>query len=381
MTALVFYPGILLPVVTPIDTGTNSVTVSTVSTFNVDEQVTISSSSSWTLFANIENSTVSDFNVRSSVIVNTGFQSQGYLPRPVSWPIDYRKYVPGVNWNVYDPVSSNRISRWNLIQRAGATKLSTFNVSSSSAHASVSSSFRTHSLVQVQSVLSEWNLRKSVTAFRRSSFNALISGFAQKISLFNANGILVTPSVRASWNVKQQVSSSVLSKFQLPARWWAIRKSSFQVLSSVTVSGNVRYGVHGTVQSQSVSCEWNLRKTVMPAISSRWSVRSRLATNSNVTSWRVLSQLWKFRQSSFRVGINPNGQVSSSVQSSFNTLLRINRYGTAHWITAGNVQVAPLSRYNVLSPVLAQVSSMWVIGPSVNGRIRQLAQERIDFAY
>lgn len=382
MPALVFYPGILLPVVSPLIGGTNLVSAGAVSTFNVLETITTTATSSWNTRAIVGPSVTSTFNTRGNVIVITPFQASGYLPRPVPWPIDYARLIPSYTWNVYDLVQSSKLSSFAVVQTRNAQKLSTFNVSSSNVHGSVSSSFNLRSLVQAGPLNgSAWNVKKTVTPAKSVRFNTRISAVVQQLSGFNTNGILVTPNVTSTWYTKQQVTPSVQSTWKTYGRRFSSKLSEFNTLYALSTSETTRFKVLNPVAAQSVTSAWNLKKQVIPSISSRWNTRELTFAASSIMAWNTHKAVTPSKLSYFRVGINPNGQVTPSVQIAFNVRSVVIASKLASWITVGHTGYSVTSWFNTRSQVTASMNSAFNIGPGVNSHIRQLAQERIDFIY
>lgn len=127
MSALVFHPGICLPVVSPIDDGLNPLsTVSTIS-WNTDSRISASQETSWNIIAyGINVLAASAFNTRLRLHVTGWIESSGVV-HPIVFPVDYKTFIPSSEYHVEARLSLYGKSAFRLNTRISAKRAVLFD--------------------------------------------------------------------------------------------------------------------------------------------------------------------------------------------------------------------------------------------------------------
>lgn len=299
MPNLIFYPGICLPVVSPIEDGLNLVSNIVQSSWQTDARTTTQDAFSWIITQQgVSSFQAASWNAITRIPVSTFSYALG-ICAPVVHPIDQRAIIPGSTWNVDRRTFSSKATSWKVLITLPSRKSLAWQVLNrvpSSKASSFNTLFRVlkpgvtyetyapgitlpvvHAIDFAQSLpnpMSTWNLAKRVNLTKPLKFNTFITVKPQQRSLFNTTCIHVSPQLAAQWELKQLVSPKLPSSWALVDRRFA--DGRFTWLYNARISG-------------SKAASWRLLNKVSPRVASSWALVQRLSPRQ-ASSWMLLDR-------------------------------------------------------------------------------------------
>jgi hypothetical protein len=286
---------------------------------------------------------------------------------------------------------------------------------------------------------SAWALAQRRAVRETSRFNTLISAKTTKSSKFNTQGILVTPQKAAAWTLLKKVSPTQRSTWTLYRRTTATRKTTWRALNnrSVFVASTWRFIDPAGKVTPQVASSWLLKSRIKPVQRSTWQLKEHVSADQ-ASAWRSLmpvhvidwhltanspgnigtpivhpidfstpaaqlppEQTWiSIRTvhpisfslyngygftaspgSTWLLGINPNGRVTSSVASSWEAMNKVSPKKKSTWNAVGRISATTVAAYNQRNSVKTTAIMEWNVGLIIQGQIRQTAIDRTDFSY
>jgi len=333
---LIYVPGLVQPVVAPLDDGLNLVSTVVVSQWEVDSRTSASFAMSW----NIKQEGVTTtgaiaWNTEARIFATQPFTVLG-ITTPVVRPIDQMYLVPGTAWNVDNRiVSTLKSSSWRVIDRISViTKSITWNVLNREV-AQRASSFNTlfriykpgvvleefpvailqpivHAIDYNQflpSPFSTWNVLNRTPKQVPAKWNTLFTIRVQQPVAFNDNGILVVVQGASSWFLKAPVVKQQAANWNLVDRRPALGRATWQLLTTIPAQRATSWRVFNKV-NPSVAVAWAMQLRTPVTKKSTWQYLETSRTSSAI-SFNVLHYVvdrdWQLLSNS------PGGIVSSVV--------------------------------------------------------------------
>lgn len=304
----VFYPGILRPIVFPLDDGQFAVSTVTTAAWNVNQRISVQKRSTWNIPAyGISTQLQTAFNTLSRLHIDRSYITYG-IDHPIVWPVDIHDFIPQFSWNIDHRISASKRVTWDVSQRINFKKKFTWDVLQSEY---ASSSF-------------SWNVRKRVFVEGVTAgywTNELDTPIVHPIAYHNST---INPAYQWHLNQRLSVNRSVKFNVRIPAS--ALKKFSFNTLSL-------------TVTKQ-LSASWNLRKKISPVTAILWRMNSRFHVNKNI-EWQLRSSLFSRKAISWKIRNNLSKQSSYT----WEVMQRLQRQQTA--------------KFNVHSVVRSQKTLKW----------------------
>lgn len=398
-TPLVYYPGILAPIVHPISDGITHLSAVQQSSFTTLAPVTNTVTSEWQVIAYRINSSVEslfDSYYRVHVVRNA---STPGLSSPVTHPVDWHYLNPQIVWEVDRRTSAHHAVAWMVIDRRSSYRKALWNVrnpvtTTKAAH------FRVRKAVTA-TVAIDWKLYAKIVAKEKSLFNVYTSRTIQKQVAWNTLDKTATATVAASWMTRKHVIASKASNFNTITRTSRSRATSWMTLKSLTKTQAEKFMTLGFVSNTAASA-WSVQQLVKRKYISEFRVLDS-ATAGRRMAWNTLTRVTKAadtisaRNTVYGPVVHPLDafgytywptsswryitHVSSSVESLFDIYSKVDPRVAIAWKLSQRRSATVLSQWNVRNPVVLRPIIEWNVGLVLDYPIRMTSAPRTDFAY
>ena len=275
MTTLsVFYPGVVIPVVSPISDGLNPVSTVMTVDWNVSTRISTTKTFQWDIPQyRISATKAAEFNTKTRIHKVTGFESVG-LVRPISWPFVYYSFVPAISWDADGRISTTKNFSWDNKTRISSKKAIQFNILN---YLFASEKFRFNDLKAVYVpgyVPPTWHnqVAQPVT-------HPISDATGQAASYFE-------------WNVKYRTHTSKTSRFNTRFATKVQKAFAFNDLAlAVICQKAIEFHTYGEVNPELAS-SWHMGKRFYARRATAWETRHTLSKQL-ATQWRVTNPVTK----------------------------------------------------------------------------------------
>lgn len=356
-SALFFVPGILLPVVNPINDGFNLVSNVAESSWNIVFRASASVATSWNITGmGVTTTGAIAWNVTQRTEAVQLFGAYG-LDRPVVFPIRYNPYIPAVAWNLDRRTFAVQATSWNIIDRKNSNKVIAWNI---------------YNIIFKDSPVS-WNVlrRVYVPGVSLELYPGLLQPVVHPIDMTTT-----LPAPNIAWNLAQRVRPSKVVKWNVLFATKALQRSSFNTLAThVTSTIAASWNLLGKV-IQTGQISWALQERYNKLRAVNWNVRIP-AIAQKATSWKVFGKVtntfassWALIQRPFarqRVTWNTFEHVSSYVSSYWGLTQRV---AVIRWqlipTSPGSIATSVVHPIDVINPGMVPVFQYGLSSPVVH---------------
>jgi hypothetical protein len=396
---LVFTPGILLPVVSPLEGGVNAVSSVVSSSWNCNQRISASVRSSWNIpQMGVSSAIAAAFNIHKREVTYTTWKFSG-ICNPVVQPIDYtHMLIPGVAWNAdarrlnqvratwrtNARISARKSAAWNVRVREDALSASSFRVLQRIYKPGVSrrdylelDAPVVHPISYASSIPTSffaWNLNQRTYARKKSSFEIRIPVVTRQRLSYNTQALAVTSTKQMKWNLLERVSPKIASSFHMNRRLPLKKAMAFNTITRTDKQVSMHFRDLGHVTKQQ-AMDWRLPSRIHSSKKMTWNSMARFASRSP-SSWTLRKSLALQKAMHFRSGINP---VTKAGAMAWNVYNKVDPQMTSSWHMNQRLSPAVLSQFNTLIHVSASTIMEWNIGKAVQSDIRQTVIDRMDF--
>jgi hypothetical protein len=398
-TPLVYYPGILSPVVHPVSDGLIPLSAVQQVSWTTLSSVTNEVTSEWRVTAYQISSSIAvayDAYFRVHVVENA---STPGLSAPVTHPIDWHYLNPQISWNTDQNRSAQKASAFAVIQTRSSSCSVKFNVRNP-VSVQQASHFRVRNSVSKTSAV-EWNLLESVNSQKKSTYNVYISRAVQKAASWNTLTLTVSASKAVSWMTRKSVSLLKRAAWNVNGSSSRSHSSSWMTRVGINKTEAVKWNVFDYITKSSASA-WAVQQQVIKQEASRFRVLDSVEVKKSAT-WNTMMSVNKsadFVEARNTISgpvthaldadgytywptvawnyVNP---VISSVESLFNTLNSVSTEIASSWKLNQNLSSSAQVQYNVLNSVTSQAIIEYDVGLVLAYPIRMTSAPRTDFAY
>jgi hypothetical protein len=370
---MTFSNGLPKPVVFPVLDGFNRVTTTIGMAWSVFIQAVTSKATAWNIPQEVITSSVSsEFNVRGRVTSLSGPVFYG-LVRPVDYPIDARRFIPGIAWDNYLRISTLVIPDVldylldergsSLEDEAGYYLLSEHGLTTSRA---------------------EWNVSSRISSTHKTAWSILETKFTNSEMLFNVRKLVKVPALNeVTWinQVAQPVVHPVDASDipDAPSAQWNITKTvsvskaiRFSSRNSVSVTRSVTWNTKDVHVTVTKAAAWNTLERVTSVLPTEIQdeifayildeegnyLLSEVGSNAPTVSWNVIRTLrilrpvlWDDRSSltsARRTLWNTRNPVITTARTLWNLDSRIAASRNLRWRYLAGVRRSSTSRWNAL---------------------------------
>lgn len=294
MTTPIFYPGIVIPVVSPIDDALSATSNISTYAWETNTRISVKKAVSWDIIAyQISATKASTFNTQTRIHKATGFEDIGIV-HPIVWPISYKSYVPSIAWSVDRRLSASHSFSWNVIARTNSKQQIHFNIYN---YLFANKSFRfntlgavyapgfvmggwtnqidqpvTHPLsMQTGQPASkyQWNAEKRISVTKEFRFGDAYRFNVKKQIAFNDLALLVVCQKAVAFNTKKKVSPTKAFAWVLGQRFYVRQSIKWNVHISTLARGASNWRVFNKV-TKSEAYAWKVAKRVTPQAEVRY---------------------------------------------------------------------------------------------------------------
>lgn len=310
---MTFSNGLPKPVVFPLLDGFNEVTTTIPVAWNVFIPVTTVAELSWNVPQEVITSSVtSEFNIRGLVTSLSGPVFYG-LVRPVDYPVDSHRFIPGIAWDNYLRISTLVIpseydlttsrAEWNVSSRISITHKTTWNILGTK-FANSETRFNIRKLVKVPALNEvtwinqvaqpvvhpvdasdipdapsiQWNMAKTLPVTNAIRFSSRNSVSVTKSVTWDTKDVHVTVTRAAAWNALERVTSVI------PAGAW-------NVIRTLRITRPVLWDDRSSLTATRRTL-WNTRNSASTTVRALWNLDSRISAGRNLR-WRYLAGVRK----------------------------------------------------------------------------------------
>jgi hypothetical protein len=399
VTTLVFVPGIALPVVSPLEGGTNRVQAVAPSSWTLLQSVVVQNVSAWNIpFAGVTTTIASSFNTTQRISVKSSYRYTG-LCAPVVQPIDYKQpLIPGSAWNIDQRILAQTKSTYKINKRLSVSKQSLFNIyvqetsRNAAAFRVLKRIFKpgvpldTH--LELMSVVvhpityktsiptpaSEWNMAQRMTIGKAIRFNVLGKRTITQRSTFNAKALAVTATKAVAWNTVQRGDKLSASSWALAGRTHTRKASSFNLRKAVVAQQSSHFRDLGKV-TKTIASSWKAESRLKKYSRSEWvtqihritRIKSAFNTNHSVVIQKSIH---------FRSGINP---ITVTKASAWNVYTPVTVRKASAWHMNSRIAATTRAQFHTLISGSTTAIIEWNIGAASQADIRQTVIDRTDF--
>jgi hypothetical protein len=298
MSGLIFYPGIVHPVVVPISDGINPVSTTISTQWHVSQRLSPTVVIEWDIIAyGISASVEVRYDVLARVQKVGGFIAYG-ITKPAVWPVDYKELIPQSAWDIYDRSSVEHKSEWNIRQRRSSSRSAKWNVRYSE-YATENLKWdvlkRVHKpglgidywtnqvdVPLVHPVAYEnysidppiqWNMNQRLGIQEDIRWDVRVPVKALRALAWNTKILSVTKQISIEWDLRKEVSSEVKASWNLIQRRFARKAVSWHTNYSLVIDKSVRWHTLNNVTIHK-AVAWELQTSVVKQLPSRWRVHS-----------------------------------------------------------------------------------------------------------
>lgn len=364
MSALIFYPGILHPVVSPINDGINSVSTTKPVVWNTLSRLSPQQSVAWKIIAyGISASIEIQWDTEQRIDKVGAFISYG-IDRPIVYPIDIKSLIPQIAWNISNRKSVIKSISWEITQRRASHKsvkwdvynyefantTTSWNVLNRVYKPGVTVGRWINQLVEpiVKPITTantsvnpsiQWKLNQRLPVFEPVKFNVRNARVVQKTINWNTQAIAVTKQVATAWITKKKIDPQVATSWHLNTRYFLKKPIAWHDNASVVIHKAVQWRItnHVTIQE---SIKWNTNGFIAKQFSMRWRIHSLVKAKA-VTQWRVL---FRIILKQWSLVSNSPGNISS---------------GIVHPIDIGNPASQPKSVKGLSEPIVQPIDNSY----------------------
>ena len=297
----IFYPGVVIPVVSPISDGLNPVSTVMTVDWNVITRVSTIKTFQWDIPQyRISATKAIEFDTTTRIHKTDGIWLTG-VDHPTVWAISYKSYVPAISWDADGRINTTVDFAWKNSARISSKKAIQFNILN---YLFASKEFRFNDLKAVY-----------VPGFVPPTWHNQV---AQPVThpISDATGQAAS---YFEWNVKYRTHTSIISRFNTNFATKVQKAFAFNDLAlAVICQKAIEFHTYGEVNPELAS-SWHMNKRFYARHAISWETRHTLSKQL-AAQWRVTNPVTK--QKSFQFKTVQRLRLYKRVQFNFYKLTR-----------------------------------------------------------